>query len=42
MVGIIVKVSGLVRADNIRFTHFSRNPKIAEFLKNYEFVKEFG
>ena len=33
---------GLVRADNIRFTHFSRNPKIAEFLKNYKFVKEFG
>ena len=24
-----------VSADNIRFTHFSRNPKIAEFLKNY-------
>lgn len=26
------KLLGLVRADNIRFTHFSRNPKIAEFL----------
>ena len=34
------KLPGLVRADNIRFTHFSRNPKIAEFLKNYKFVKE--
>ena len=32
----------IVRADNIRFTHFSRTPKIAEFLKNYKFVKEFG
>ena len=29
------KLPGLVSADNIRFTHFSRNPKIAEFLKNY-------
>ena len=36
------KLLGLVRADNIRFTHFSRNPKIAKFLKNYKFVKEFG
>lgn len=36
------KLPGLVRADNIRFTHFSRNPKIAEFLINYKFVKEFG
>ena len=36
------KLPGLVRADNIRFTHFSRKPKIAEFLKNYKFVKEFG
>ena len=36
------KLPGLVRADNIRFTHFSRTPKIAEFLKNYKFVKEFG
>lgn len=33
------KLPGLVRADNIRFTRFSRNPKIAEFLKNYKFVK---
>ncbi|MDD2973191.1 MAG: ATP-binding protein [Lachnospiraceae bacterium] len=36
------KLPGLVRADNIRFTHFSRNPKIAEFLKAYNFVKEYG
>lgn len=36
------KLPGLVKVDNIRFTHFSRNPKIAEFLKNYKFVKEFG
>jgi len=33
---------GLVRIDNIRHTHFSRNPKIAEFLKAYKYVKEFG
>ena len=26
------KLPGLVRADNIRFTHFSRNPKIAEVI----------
>jgi len=36
------KLPGLVRADNIRHTHFSRNPKIAEFLKAYNFVKEYG
>lgn len=36
------KLPGLVRADNIRFTHFSRNPQIAEFLKAYNFVKEYG
>ena len=36
------RLPGLVRADNIRFTHFSRIPKIAELLKNYKFVKEFG
>lgn len=36
------KLPGMVRADNIRFTHFSRNPKIAEFLKAYDFVKEYG
>lgn len=36
------KLPGLVRAHNIRNTHFSRNPKIAEYLKVYKFVKEFG
>lgn len=36
------KLPGLVRKENIRYTHFSRNPKIAEFLKAYSFVKEYG
>ncbi len=36
------KLPGIVRVDNIRTTHFSRNPKIAEFLKAYDFVKEYG
>ena len=36
------KLPGLVKIDNIRHTHFSRNPKIAEFLKTYNFVKEYG
>lgn len=36
------KFPGLVRTDNIRHTHFSRNPKIAEYLKAYNFVKEYG
>lgn len=36
------KLPGMVRVDNIRFTHFSRNPKIAEFLKAYNYVKEYG
>lgn len=36
------KLLGLVRTDNIRHTHFSRNPRIAEFLKAYNFVKEYG
>ena len=31
-----------VKPSNIRHTHFSRNPKIAQFLKAYDFVKEFG
>ena len=26
----------------IREIHFSRNPKIFEFLHEYEYVKEFG
>ena len=33
---------GLVRPDNIRHTHFSRNPKIAQYLKAYKYIKEFG
>lgn len=36
------KLPGLVKTDNIRHTHFSRNPKIAEFLKAYSYVKEYG
>lgn len=36
------KLPGIVRVDNIRHTHFSRNPKIAEYLKAYNYVKEFG
>lgn len=33
---------GNVTKSNIRHTHFSRNPVIAEYLRAYEFVKEFG
>lgn len=36
------KLPGIVRIDNMRHTHFSRNPKIAEYLKAYDYVKEFG
>ena len=36
------KLPGQVKPTNIRHTHFSRNPKIAAFLKAYRFVKEFG
>ena len=36
------KLPGLVKPENIRYTHFSRNPKIAEFLRSYKFVKEYG
>lgn len=36
------KLPGQVKPTNIRHTHFSRNPKIAAFLKAYNFVKEFG
>ncbi len=36
------KLPGQVKPNNIRHTHFSRNPKIAAFLKVYHFVKEFG
>ena len=34
--------AGMVNNDNIRYTHFSRNPKIATFLKDYGYVKEYG
>ncbi len=33
---------GLVRLNTMRNVHFSRNPKIAAFLKDYGYVKEFG
>jgi len=33
---------GMVRLDNIREKHFSRNPKIAQFLHECEYVREFG
>ena len=33
---------GMVRLNNIRQIHFSRNPKIAQFMHDYELVKEFG
>lgn len=36
------KLPGMVKPENIRHTHFSRNPKIAAFLKAYNYVKEFG
>ncbi|PDP61395.1 RNA-binding domain-containing protein [Prevotella intermedia] len=36
------RLPGTVKPSNIRHTHFSRNPKIAQFLKIYDFVKEFG
>ena len=36
------RLPGMVRPSNIRQTHFSRNPKIAAFLKTYHYVKEYG
>lgn len=33
---------GRVRLNNMRTAHFSRNPKIAAFMKEYEFIREFG
>ena len=33
---------GLVRTYNIREMHFSRNPKIAQYMRAYKLVKEFG
>ncbi len=32
----------IVRLDNMRYVHFSRNPVIAKFLKAHKFVREFG
>ena len=36
------KLPGMVKPSNIRNTHFSRNPKIAAFLKAYHYVKKYG
>lgn len=36
------KLPGMVKPSNIRNTHFSRNPKIAAFLKAHHYVKEYG
>lgn len=36
------RLPSLVKPSNIRHTHFSRNPKIASFLKTYQYVKEYG
>ena len=36
------RMPNMVKPSNIRTTHFSRNPKIAAFLKAYKYVKEFG
>lgn len=33
---------GVVRLNNMRQVHFSRNPKIAAFLHEYDYVQEFG
>lgn len=33
---------GIVRLNNMRQVHFSRNPKIAAFLHEYNYVQEFG
>lgn len=32
----------MVRLNNIRRIHFSRNPKIAQYMHEYDLVKEFG
>ena len=37
-----VGIPGMVKPSNIRHTYFSHNPKIAQFLKAYNYVKEFG
>ena len=33
---------GIVRLNNMRQVHFSRNPKIAAYLHEYDYVQEFG
>lgn len=33
---------GTVRLNNMRDIHFSRNPKMAQLLHEYEYVREFG
>ncbi len=33
---------GLVRPNNIREMHFSRNPQIAAYMHEYKLVKEYG
>ena len=33
---------GLVKPDNIRHTHFSRNPKVAAYMHEYKLVKVYG
>lgn len=33
---------GIIRVNNIREFHFSRNPKIVELLTEYDLVKEYG
>lgn len=33
---------GIVRLSNMRQVHFSRNPQIAAFLHEYDYVQEFG
>ena len=33
---------GIVRLNNMHQVHFSRNPKIAAFLHEYDYVQEFG
>lgn len=33
---------GIVRLNNLRTVHFSRNPQIAQFLHEYDYVQEFG
>lgn len=33
---------GIVRLNNLRTVHFSRSPNIARFLREYDYVQEFG